>query len=374
VPLEVLAFFTYADLINPENWKREDGYYNSFRYESDGGGTYYIDKNMKPVVAHELSFRYQRQFDNRSVFSVALTQKKWRQLWAIWQEHDPRQWVRLTDPFGSDDVIYGQMYRYGNSDKLKRDYFGLELDFNHIITKVWSLRTGIGYSSLKGNDDSGDSASDTFRDNSTTPMFYNRELILGATPPPALGKDHWEEADFAPYGYLRSHQLLKGRLTLIGRYALHRGGHVTFSWVGEYNTTRSNSPTASVRVGDLYREYPLPSIGTLPSWNENFIRHYMARGAWSNNDTFRVVMNTSWQVPLGIKKVSLIGNLQIYNLFNTIRQTGIYKAYLSGSGEESMFPIAYDVSTYGTTRPGTVNEVGYYNSGRYASSSLGLRF
>jgi hypothetical protein len=127
-------------------------------------------------------------------------------------------------------------------------------------------------------------------------------------------------------------------------------------------------------VGTLDREYPLPNIGTLPTWNENFTRHYMARGAWSNNDSFRVVMNTSWQVPIGIKKLSLVGNFQIYNLFNNMRQLGIYKSYLSGSGEESMFPVAYDVPRFGTTQPGTVNEWRYYNSGRYAASSIGLRF
>jgi|GEM_PF-891249 len=380
VPPDVLRFFSYEDLINPENWKKENGNFNSFSFTS-AGNTYHVDKNMKPPVVHEVSFRYQRQFDNKSVFSAGLTQKNWRQMWAIWQEHDPRQWVRLTDPFGSDDVVYGQMIRYGNSAKLKRNYFGLEVDFNHVITKVWSLRTAIGYSTLKGNDEGGDSegggwntSADTFRDNSTTPMFYNRNLILGATPPPALGKDHWEESDFAPYGYLRSHQLLKGRVTLTGRFSLHRGGHVTFSCVAEYDTARANSPTASVRVGTLDREYPLPNIGTLPTWNENFIRHYMARGAWSNNDNFRVVMNTSWQVPIGIKKLSLVGNFQIYNLFNNMRQLGVHRTYLSGSGEESMFPVAYDVSRFGTTQPGTANEWRYYNSGRYASSSIGLRF
>ena len=380
VPPEVLAFFTYQDLINPENWKREDGNFNSFRFES-AGDTFFVDKNMKPPVAHEVSFRYQRQFDNKSLFSIGLTQKKWRQLWAIWQEHDPRQWVRLTDPFGSNDVIYAQMIRYGNSDKLKRDYFGLEVDFNHIMTKVWSLRTAIGYSTLKGNDEGGDSEgggwnqpADTFRDNSTTPMFNNRNLILGAMPPSALGKDRWDESDFAPYGYLRSHQLLKGRVTLVGRFPLHRGGHVTLSWVAEYDTARANSPTANVRVGTLDREYPLPTIGTLPSWNENFTRHYMARGAWSNNDNFRVVMNASWQVPLGMKKMSLVGNFQLYNLFNNMRQIGIYRSYLSGSGEESMFPVAYDVSRFGTTQPGTANEWRYHNTGRYATTSIGLRF
>jgi hypothetical protein len=370
VPLNGLQFFTYEDLINMENWKKADGNYNTFGYYPSSSAI--VDPNMKPTIAHEVSLRYQRQFDKNSTVAVSLTKKTWQNLWAIKQEYDPSQWVRNTDPV-TKEVFYSTQFYYGNAPELKRDYFGLEIDFNHKFNRIWSLRTSLGHSSLKGNDNSGDAPGQGFRDTATTQYFYNKGLRMRATPPGDLGRDHWITDDFAPYGYLSSHQLLKGRMTVTGAFPLHGGGNVTFALMGEYDTRGADTPTANVSMGSYETLYPLPTDGNYPALTNSFLRYFMPRGAWTSNDDFRTTMNMSWRVPVGIKNLSIYGSLIVYNLFNNVRQTRIYKTYGSSGEGTSLVPLAGD-TLFGSTRPGTIYEQNYYNAPRSLTFNIGLRF
>lgn len=370
--LEALKFITYADLVNMENWKR-DGAFNTFDFVSPDANA--IDPNMKPTIAHEVSLRYQRQFENKSTFSVTATQKTWAQNWAIWQEWDPSNWTRLNDPSGSARVVYSQIAAYGNSEELKRDYYGLEIDYNHILNKNWTLWTGIGYSSLKGNDQGGDQSS-SFRDNGSTSYFLHRNILLRATPPAASGRDHWTADDFANYGYLLSHQLLKGRVTLTGRFPLDKGGFLTFALMGEYNSGDggTHSPTTTNQIGTFTPLSTLPTDGTTPTRPTTFTRFFMPRGSWTTNDFFRFDLKFTWQVPVGVGKLRVIGDMQVNNLFNNMRQTGISKIYQSDSTNPVYVPLAQTPSIYGSTQPGTDSEKNYYNTARNANFSIGLRF
>lgn len=373
--LDALRFVTYQDLINEDNWRTKDGTYNVFTFVSTEADV--VDPNLKPTIAHEVSLRYQRQFDNRSTLSLSATQKTWKQLWAIQTEWDPTQWQRLTEPLSGGLPIYSQITRYFNSDDLTRDYWGLEIDYNHIINRTYTLRTGIGYSSLNGNDQGGDAAGDSFRDNGGTPYYNNRAIILRATPPAAanLGRDYWVEDDFANYGYLNSHQLLKGRVTLTARYPLAKGGNLTFVLMGEYDTGSTSSPTTSNLIGNFDTLAPMPTDSSnYPVRPTTFTRFFMPRGSWSGNDHFRCLLNFSFQVPLGIDKLSIFGNLQVNNLFNAVRQTGIQQTWLSNTTTPNYVPLASSVANFGTTLPGTTSERGYYATARNANFSLGLRF
>ncbi|MCL1894734.1 MAG: TonB-dependent receptor [Holophagaceae bacterium] len=367
--MDAVQFVSYSDILNPLNWQY-NGQWNIFAFNSDEVNV--VDPDFKPPIAHEWSFRYQRQFEDNSVFSVSATQKTWERRWAIKQDWHPDNWVLVTDPLGSGRSVWTQVITYTNSDNLKRDYYGIEVDYKHVINNTWTVQSVVGYSALKGNDEDITPSASAARDGGSNPYYYNRELILGSTPPALSGRTEWVEDDFAPYGYLSSHQLMKARVTLSGRFPLSKGGHLTWVLLGRYDTGSRLSLTRQVPPGAHNIPSELFPSGAAPASNGWFVRYYIPRGEWTTNDNFNCDMNFSWQVPLGVGGLSVFGYFRVNNLFNNMRLTSLSRTQFSSTSRH--LPTVDNYDTYMTTRPGTDQEKGYYNSARSADFSIGLRF
>jgi len=71
----------------------------------------------------------------------------------------------------------------------------------------------------------------------------------------------------------------------------------------------------------------------------------------------------------------MIGDVQVYNLFNQIQVTNLCSDFAANSGSAltyKNYPVIEKAANFGTTRPGS--GISYWNSGRSVAASLGIRF
>lgn len=362
-----VRFLSYADLVNLENWKRVDPVtgkkvFNTFATSSSR--RFVIDPALRPPTSRELSLGYTRQLKDGKL-SLTYVNRVWDAAIAVSQDYTPSQWVVATDPLGADVKLAMQTQRIFNSDALTRVYNGLEVDLQRSLSRVWSLQVSLGYSTTKGNDEGGDVAGDSAADRAPRDYFNQRAHLLGTLGVP--------EASFSPEGYLLAHQLFKARVSLVGRFPLGtKGGFLSYGWILQYATGNRFSAEDSAPLN--MQALPPIAAGVInPTLPVTYSRFYAPRGAYGWNDHYTVRFKLAYEVPLGFGKTRFIGDVSVYNLLNHLIQTSWDGSFL-GASSGSGYLQAYDPSTYGTTRPGTVDTAGYYRSPRSVSFSLGLKF
>jgi hypothetical protein len=244
-----------------------------------------------------------------------------------------------------------QTTRVFNTDELIRKFNSLEVEFDGKLNRTWTIGGNYTYGRLVGNNNGGDSVS-SFRENGVPGYFGNRRWLLsqGLT-----------NADFAPEGPLLNNQEHRARIYVVAGVPLGKG-RVSYSWLLRYDSNGSWSaayaaPMGLSRIGD-----PTPPV--------TYNQYYGGRGQYSFNDTYQVDFKIAFEVPLGIAKTHVFGEIQVNNMFNTLVQSGYSTAFYPNSNGYDQ--IYLDTQKFGTTQPGT--GFNYWVSPRTIGMSLGLRF
>ena len=358
-----IGLVNYSQLTNPGNYTSTAPYLvSSSAYNNLGMGS------LSAPYTLEYTLGYRRNFNDGSYVSVNYVHRDWKNQFGIQQEFNSNYLVTIPDFTNSGlSPQKGFATLYTNSDKLTRRYNALELEFANKISSVWTLAGSLTLSRLTGNQNGGDSNSQGFRDNtSSAPLFLNNWLqnqgSAGFTTP-------YTTAQFAPDGVLLSDQTFKGRISLMARKPIGKG-FMTYSWLLRYDSGTSYSAVMNnkTNAGSYATSVGLPSNlfpGTVPIF-------YSGRGAFRFNDTYQVDFKLGYEVPMGVGKTRLMGDVTVTNLFNHQQQ--------------AQWNTGFSSSTVNQTAPITVaqqgaNGFGYdqYNYANYiparsVAASIGLRF
>lgn len=345
-----VRFVDYATLTNVANYGNVLGFF-------DNSLTYQVDGNLKAPYLDEYTLGYKRSYDNGSRIGLTYVHRAWKRDWAFSQDYAASEMVTLVDPTGSGLANQqAQRIHVFNSDGLTREYNGLEMEWLGKINSVWTWGGNYTYSRLVGNNNGGDSNSgQSFRDNTPTGYYQNRIQLL------KIGRT---DADFAATGPLLQDQTHRARLYMTAVLPLGKG-QISYSALVRYDSGNNWSAAEAAPLG-FTANLPSPAPGA-PS---NYTQYYGGRGQYSYNDTYQVDFKLSFQVPLAVWRVKLIGDMQINNVFNT-QMVATYNTELPGYfGQTNLY--VNDASKFGTTEPGSGKN--YFVNARSLAFSLGLQF
>ena len=352
---DVLKYLTYAQLTNAANYTQAYGYF-------DASMNYRVDSKLTAPYLLENTLGYRRTYDDGSFVKLTYVTRSWKRDWAFSQDWAPDQWATVPDPSGSGMAPrLSQTLRVFNSNDLKRDYNAMELEWNRKINSVWTFGGNYTYSRLVGNNNGGDSTS-SFRDNGVS-GYYGQRNILTA-------KGYTDDI-IAPTGPLMNNQSHRARVNLSASLPLGKG-KISYAWMLRYDSGNNWSAAYTAPIGTIANPVmPVGSPAALPVKPTTFAAYYGGRGQYGYNDTYQVDFKISYQVPLGIGRVQLIGDMQVDNLFNNIVQA-TYSTATWPSGTSGYANLYLDPALFGTTRPGT--GLNYWVAPRSARLSIGLRF
>lgn len=358
-PMAGLRFVDYATLTNPANYKGAASHlaagltkYSSF----DNSKNNVIDGDLSAEMLDELTVEYRRTFSGGSFLRTAYIYRNWVDQWAFAQDWAPDQFVAFQDP-DLNRTSYYQTTRIFNSNDLKRVYQGLEVEFQTKLNKTWTLGGNYTFSRLVGNHNGGDSTS-SFRENGVPGYYGNRRHL----------KDVMGLSDdvFAPVGRLLNDQTHRARLHLSAVVPLGKG-QISYSWLLRYDSGGVWSAASAAPFTPALPSY----LNMASSRPLTYTKFYGGRGQYSYNDTYQVDFKMSWQLPLGLWRVMLIGDVQVDNLFNTIIQ-GSYSTALAPTGSFGANALYLDASIFGTPRSGS--GINYWTNGRSVGASIGVKF
>lgn len=352
-----VQFVDYQTLTNPANYKTVIGYYDSSK-------NYAVDPDLKTPYMDELTLGFRRGWDNGSNVKLTYVHRVWKKDWAFSIDYAPDQLVTLKDPTGSGlPDKYAVVTQVFNSNDLKREYNGLELEWTGKVNSTWTVGGNWTYSRLVGNNNGGDSTSgQSFRDNTPAGYYYQRRYLTQV-----MGLS---DSAFAATGPLSQDQEMRGRLYISAVLPLGKGT-VSYSAMLRYDSGTHWQGTSNTPF-DPAIPYIAGSGVAAPT---TYVNYYGGRNIYSNNDTYQVDFKINFQVPLGVPgvpKLALIGDFVVNNLFNHILPTNLdHTLYGGGSAGTTQLYIS-DPATFATAISGTGNN--YWIAGRSMSMSVGLRF
>ncbi len=322
----------------------------------DTSKTYQIDPGLSSPYLDELTLAYRRSYSDGSHIGLTFVHRNWKNDWAFKTDYQPDQLVTLTDPTGTGlPSQQAQIIHVTNSDELKREYNGLEMEWLSKINATWVWGGNFTYSRLVGNNNGGDQGAQSFRDNSVPGIFYNRNQMG------VLGRS---TDDYAPVGPLLSNSSHRGRIYLTANLPVGKG-HISYSWLLRYDGGYDWSAATSAPL--QFTHLPAPA----PAQPQTYNQFYGGRGQYAYNDTYQVDFKIDFSVPLGLAQTKLIGSVQVNNLFNT-QMVSQYNTSIYAAQAGTNVLYVNDATTFGTSQPG--QGIGYSIGGRSLSFSLGLKF
>lgn len=342
-----------------------------------------IDPDLRAPYMDELTLSYRRSWATGSFVSITGVHRVWKQEWAFAKDYDPTKWAvnipgtATTLNPGGINVIATRIF---NSDDLKREYNGIEMEWSSRINSIWTVGGNWTWSRLTGNQEGGDAFGSTFRDN-TPPSYFSNRVVKEAM---GMTQD-----EIAPYGALGNNVTNRARLHVSAVLPLGKGT-ISYSAMLRYTSGRNYSQV----VNDPYAAGTFTSMAT-PS--EQAPAQYTAfvggRGQFGGNDTYGVDFKLNYQVPLGIKKLMLIGDVTVSNLFNHSCTSGLENGTWADAkytldpytgagyiyGVKNRAVVINDGSTWGSTNKrdsyGDLrNDTAYYQAPRSVAMSIGLKF
>ncbi|MCL1907891.1 MAG: TonB-dependent receptor [Holophagaceae bacterium] len=313
-----------------------------------------IDPNMKPPTMDEISASVRFSDGKAGFYSLSYSQRKWKNFVATWKNEQP-------NPIDDFDMVVNHIT---NDDALKRDYKGLEFQFEKQLTREFSFGGNITISETKGNFEGGQTGSDgPLRVwgplGTTDPVFNADGALVGAYQP--------TEQQIAPYGYLGNDRPLMMRTWANYRKEVFGNGNLNLGVYAHYTSGAPYANTASARMSG-YR-------GGI--FGSSYTRYFTERGALRFNSYYNVSLQVGYDHAIW-KGAKLFGQANITNLFNhqmlvNWNTTGSAVWNNGGSYQTDNYnrPNATFLPGGSYGKPTSVNN---YLSARDVQLVLGLRF
>jgi hypothetical protein len=349
VPQGTAGWTDYAGLTNIQNYDLAHPYrFSDARFNSQRA-------DISNPFVYEFTAGYRRTYKDGSTIGITGIWKEWKNDFAISTDADPSYYVTVPDPTGTGlPSKLTLAARYGNSDLIKRSYKGVELEWREIINSVWVFGGNYTYSRLRGNDQGGDNANQSFRVNGVQGALAYRNALLNG------GRT---ESEFAPYGFLLNDQTHKARIYVVATMPIGKG-RISYSAALKYD---SGSVYSAAMNNSLASYLPAPGAG-IPTFATTWAHFYGERGAFRFNDQQSVDVKIDYAIPVW-GKVQVMGDIQINNVFNTQKQIG-YTNTFSNTTVAYNAPIRVNSMAFGTD----LGRSGNYAAGRTTTASIGLKF
>jgi len=361
-----VRFVDYATLTDLANYNGPQSVITYF----DNSKGFKIAGDLRAPYMDEATISYRRGWKEGSNLKLTYVYRQWKKDWAFALDYNPDYIVEMSDPTGSGlSNQYAMQTRVFNSDELRRVYQGLEMEFTSKLSAIWTVGGNWTVSRLVGNNNGGEQGSggQTFRDNTPSGYYFQREALI------ARGLT---DADFAPTGPLVQNQGQRGRIFAMASLPMG-DGRISYSWALRYNEGRNFSATTGTPITPAVTPIARPDglAGSVPGVPVTYTQFYGGRGQYSQNDTYRVDFKVAFSVPLGLpgwgKRVQLIGDVQVTNLFNSILVNGLDSTLYAGGAAGQTTLYLDDAASFGTANPANGD---YWSGARSVQATLGLKF
>jgi len=362
-PGSSLQYLTYAQLTDPANYTGTNytGWFNHTNTAyafSDNSKVYKVDGKLRAPMMDELTMSYRRNYSGGSFVRMTYVYRTWKDNWGFSSDYDAADMITVPDPSNSGlaSKLVPSIHVF-NSNDLKRQYQGLELEWSQRLSAIWTMTGNYTYGRLTGNDNGGDSTS-SFRDNGVPGYYNNRNWLIG--------QQGLTNNDIAPNGPLLVDQTHRARISFTANVPMGKG-MISYSFLMRYDSGNNWSagnlaPTGLTSLG--------PTAAAPPA---TYTQYYGGRGQYTLNDVYQCDFRLAYHVPLGLGRLQLIGDVKVNNLFNTMEQgsysTSIYTAQ-AGVPKGALY-LNTGPGNFGTADPTVSN---YWIAGRTVSTTIGLRF
>ncbi|WLT30914.1 TonB-dependent receptor [Geothrix sp. PMB-07] len=348
---QAAAWVPTSALVDPSN-------YGPAYSVSDNSRQNQIRGTLTAPYVYQLELGYRRSFDDRSWFRLGLVYRDYRNFWAIDHDLNDTNYIDLPNPLNPAGPASRQVQTYiYNTDIFKRVYHGIEVEWEKRLNSVLTFQGNYGWSRLVGNNDGGDSSGGTYMDNSAQGLLYNRSIKrdMGLTP-----------QDYSPTGPLLNNVEHRARLVLLAIQPMGIG-RITYALALKYNSG-SNWSAAAAAPYDWSKATFTPAVATTNE--KTYTQYWSDRGAYRENDYYRLDLKISWEVPISIKTTRFIGDLMVDNVTNRQVRYGYYHGFNNGDNGNSTLWLS-------DTRFGSAPKAQgsyFYDSPRSLSFSIGLKF
>lgn len=342
------ALTDYAGLTNLANYGVAGGFASS--------GMYDIDKGFKPEVNHEVTLGYRRSFDSGASWRATLVFRNWKDLYT--SVGDPAL-ITVANPVDATETFTTYKRTLKNDPDAKRQYKGVEFEWNVPFGSELTFAGSYVYSRLTGNNTYGDATSfGAFSGLAAAGYFRPQWQAMGL-----------QSSQFEPDG-----QLSLGRNHVMKTWLTYR--------VLKGKTVSSLSLRGAYYSGDrqsLTNKFLFPSAtvpGTTDSTRPQTIDlYYDGRGNFSGPDYWTASLQYNVEAAL-MGKLRIFGQVSVNNVFNHLVPTTLYRDGYSASSAFSTYGRGYwsSTSAVNSSRYGTISGYSGQTGARNITFDFGLKF
>jgi len=318
-----------------------------------------IDPNMKPPTMDEMSLVARFSDGRRGYYSLSFSTRTWKNFVSTWkyEQENPVDW---------QDTVVNLI---ANDPLLKRDYKGLEFQWEKQFTDSFYWGGNLTLSETKGNFEGGQTGSDG--------PLRSYGPLGHYDPPPNPSSPAWAwqptERQLAPYGRLSNDRPLTIRTWGTWQKDVFGAGHINLGFFAEFN---SGAPYSVAATQQLRYNYVDGIYGS------SYTRYFSERGALRFNSYYNTSVQVAYDHSIW-KGVKAFGIVNITNFFNHQIQvdwnTSGNSFYSTGASATSG-PWAQDYFNRPTARffPGATygqaTSAGNFIGARNLRVMFGLRF
>jgi len=251
-----------------------------------------IDPDMKPPTMTEISALARYSDGKGGFYSLSFSTRKWKNFVTTWSSEQP-------NPIDDEDYL---LYLITNDPALKRDYKGLEFQWEKQFTPELSFGGNITLSETKGNFEGGQTGSSGPLRSYGPLGMYSLEDTNGVYQP--------TQEQLAPYGYLSNDRPLMIKTWANYTKSVFGQGNLNLGLYAHYTSGSPYSHTATALLGPQNSFYYVGGI-----YGSSYTRYFSERGAFR----FNGYHNASLQVGYGHTLwggIKVFGHVNITNLFN----------------------------------------------------------
>lgn len=365
-----IRFVDYAALTNPANYAMAGDRSNLINFYNSSLNNTGL-QTLKGAYAMEYTLGYRRSYKDGSYVGLTYVNKEYKNIVANVQDFTSDYLVDAPDPSGSGLSRTTLQSHWINSNDLTRAFHSLELDFRNNINSTWTVGGNYTWSRLTGNNNAGDSASQSFRDNGPTGYNFLQSWLQGGMAA-ATGDSSlvYSSQEYAPDGVLLNDQTHKARVHITAQVPLGKG-RISYSWLFKYDSGSAYTPSgaADSRRSAFTATLPVAQQGvTLPS---QFTYFPIGRGAYRLPDFYSCDFKIAFELPMGFRKTAIMGDIKINNFFNSQRQVDFNRSF----GQSAYLAKGQTVTALNPSLFGS-DEGAYYNyaAARTVSATLGIKF
>jgi len=314
---------TTADVINLANWNISAAGLQGV----SSPATNTIDSKTKAPYSDEMTLGLRRGYNDGSFLSFTYVKRVSRHFFNdfLYIQDLVNVPLRATAVPTTAPVT---AVRWGNDDRLVRDYRALEFEFAARFDANWNLGGNYTYSSLKGNGEGSEGQASTLAVSGDVIGDY--ESVHARR-----GRD---SSYYAPYGALLGDRPHKATLHLDYSNKSAQGGAFTASLLfnylsgATYSLTRTNAFEVQADAQDpTQTANPATLAFAQAQYGTTYTRYFGPRGIGRYNDTYNFDLKVGVDVPV-VRNLRYFLELTFFNVFNHWQQHSYSIAGAAGNG------------------------------------------